>query len=87
MTRPVIDHIVFMNEAEGERVTRRFPPIFDDRLAWAEDVKCPPRCPMACHCHPMVRDETDENMYHKLCTLTVIRAGLVTRREIVGNGQ
>ena len=87
MTRPVIDHIVFMNEASGKWTTRTFLPIFDDRLVWVDDVKCPSLCPFSNHAHPMVKDEEDENAYHKLCTLTVMRAGLVTREEIVGSGQ
>lgn len=84
-TRPVIDHIMFINESSGEWIERNFLPLFDDRLEWAEDVKCPSLCPMACHCHPTVQDEENAGVYHKLCTLTVIRAGLVTREEIIGN--
>jgi ATP adenylyltransferase/5',5'''-P-1,P-4-tetraphosphate phosphorylase II len=81
MNRPVINNIELV--LDGKWITRTFLPLFDDKLAWAEDVKCPPLCPFACHIHPMVRDEVNENMLHKLCTLTVIQAGLVTRKEIV----
>lgn len=34
-------------------------------------------CPLACHPHPMVEDDTDSNSKHKLCTLTVIKAGFL----------
>lgn len=80
--RPVINHVELI--LDGEWVTRTFLPIFDDQLAWAEDVKCS-SCSLACHPHPMVQDEIQEHMHHKLCTLTVIRAGLVTRNEILRN--
>jgi hypothetical protein len=30
----------------------------------------------------MVQDDRDENCYHKLCTLTVIKAGLIREKEI-----
>ena len=34
-------------------------------------------CPLACHPHPMVEDDADSNSKHKLCTLTVIKAGFL----------
>jgi len=81
--RPVIDHVNLI--LDGEWITRTFLPLFDDQLAWAEDVQCGFHCPLACHPHPMVEDEHDENTYHKLCTLTVIKAGLATKAEIIEN--
>ena len=90
--RPVIDHIEIL--IHGELVTRTFLPLFDEVLVWAEDVDgvldgkgCPSSCAFACHVHPMVRDEIRENTLHKLCTLTGIRAGLVTRDEIMSEGR
>ncbi len=80
---PVIDHNRII--IDGQWVKRKIPPIFRDKLAWAENVKCPSLCPFACLAHPMVKDEKDENMYHKLCTLTVIGEGLVMKDEITGN--
>jgi len=85
--RPVINHIALI--IDGEWSTRTFLPLFDDLLVWAEDVGgekgCPSGCPLDNHLHPMVSDELKPNTYHKLCTLTVIRAGLATREEIVGD--
>jgi len=78
--RPIINHIAVI--IDGKWTTRTFLPLFDDLLIWAEDVKCPSECSLACHVHPMVMDEIKPYVYHKLCTITVIRAGLVTRKEI-----
>jgi hypothetical protein len=83
--RPIINHITII--IEGKWTIRTFLPLFDDLLIWAEDAKCPSACSLAYHCHPMVMDETEPLVYHKLCTLTVIRAGLVTKQEIIGNGR
>jgi len=81
MNRPTINHIVL---ARGSGwITRTFLPIFDDQLAWCEDIKCPDYCSLASYPHPMVQDELQEHMYHELCTLTVIKAGLVTKKEII----
>lgn len=75
--RPTINHIYVGNNWE----LRTFLPIFDALLIWAEDMRCPQSCPLATSGHPMVRDERNEHVYHKLCTLTVIKAGLMTRKE------
>ena len=80
--RPIINHVKLF--LDGKWITRTFLPLFDDQLVWAEDVNCPSACSLACHAHPMVEDELRENLYHKLCTLTVIKAGLATRKEIMG---
>lgn len=82
--RPIINNISLI--VDDEWITRTFLPLFDDLLLWAEGVKCGDCCPLACYCHPMVADEHQQHLYHKLCTLTVIRAGLVTRKEIIGVG-
>jgi hypothetical protein len=50
-------------------------------LRWDTDVKCPQYCELAPHCHPMVWDE--HHAGHKLCTLTVIKAGLIKRKELI----
>lgn len=81
--RPTINHIYFGDNWN----LRTFLPIYDAQLIWAEDMKCPSSCSLACHGHPLVRDERDEHTYHKLCSLTVIKAGLATRREIISEGR
>ena len=73
--------------SNGKVVTRTFLPIFDDQLTWAEDAKCGDDCPLACHNHPLVADDVEPHTYHLLCTLTAIRAGLVTKKEIVTGGR
>jgi hypothetical protein len=52
-------------------------------MIWAADAKWCAGCNMASHCHPMVQDEEDENAYHKLCTLTVIKEKLIKATEIM----
>lgn len=85
--RPIIDHIRICTG--GKWITRTFLPFFDDVLIWAEDIDrgkgCPYGCPLSNHAHPCVRDDRDEYCWHKLCTLTVIRAGLMTREEALGD--
>lgn len=80
--RPIINHIELV--LDGKWIMRTFLPLFDDQLAWCEHMKCPDHCSLACYPHPMVQDELQESMHHILCTLTVIKAGLVTRKEIIG---
>ena len=80
--RPIINHIHLVRGSGW--ITRIFLPLFDDQLVWCEDIECPPHCSLATYPHPMVQDELQENLYHKLCTLTVIKAGLATRKEITG---
>jgi len=82
--RPVVDHICFFDE-NGEWVKRTFPPV-QNGLKWAEEVKCPDSCKLAYQCHPLVRDANDEHVYHKLCTLTAIKAGLIRIEDIL-NGE
>jgi len=80
-SRPTINHISLISR--GHWFKRTFLPFYGDQLAWAEDVKCPSGCELATYCHPMVQDEKNPNLYHKLCTLTVIKAGLVAKKEII----
>jgi hypothetical protein len=80
--KPIINHIELVRGSGW--ITRTFLPLFDDQLVWFEHIECPPHCSLACYPHPMVQDELQKNMHHKLCTLTVIKAGLVTRKEIIG---
>lgn len=82
--RPVVDHIVFVGPPDHQWITRGSLPFYDGVLKWAEDVQCPHTCRLASYCHPMVQDETDVDCHHKLCTLTAIKAGIVTEREITG---
>lgn len=77
---PLINHITFIGPS-GKWISRGFLPLYDHILKWAEDMKCPDNCRLAPHCHPMVED--DKHGYHKLCTLTVIKAGLVKEKEII----
>lgn len=60
---------------------RDFLPVYDHVLRWAEGMKCPQGCDLAYHGHPMVWDEHGAG--HKLCTLTVIKAGLIKRKELI----
>lgn len=86
--RPVINHIRFFSPIHRHGwIQRGFLPLYNHVLKWAEDMKCPENCLLACHCHPMVQDERNEYVHHKLCTLTVIRAGLVTWEEITGDNK
>lgn len=80
--KPIINHVSVI--VKGVWITRTFLPLFDNQLMWAENVKCGEGCPLASCCHPMVEDDIDPYCYHKLCTLTVIKAGLITKREIIG---
>ena len=84
--KPIINHIKLVRTSGW--ITRTFLPLFDDQLAWCDEhIECPPHCSLAYYPHPMVEDELQQHLYHKLCTLTVIKAGLVTRKEIIGNGR
>ncbi|OPY74739.1 MAG: hypothetical protein A4E64_02161 [Syntrophorhabdus sp. PtaU1.Bin058] len=76
----VINHITWFGP--GGWHSRGFLPLYANVLKWDTDVKCPNNCPLAPHCHPMVQNENDKNCYHKLCTLTVIKAGLIKKKEI-----
>ena len=80
--RPVISHIAWIGR-DGHWHSRGFLPIYNHVLKWAQDMKCPETCNLAYRCHPMVQDERNSNEYHKLCTLTVIKAGLVKEKEIL----
>jgi len=82
--RPPVNHIWFY-DTEGEWVTRTFPMLDEARVIWAEDVKCPESCKLAFQCHPMVRDGKDENLFHKLCTLSAIKNKIISRSEILGS--
>lgn len=56
---------------------KTFLPFY--RLIWSEDIDkkiCGP-CPLAEYVHPMVR-EGNRHSYRKLCTISVIRNGLLT---------
>lgn len=52
-------------------------------LIWADKIgalcQC---CPLACHPHPMVKDDEKPGLMHKLCTLTVIKAGFLKLDQI-----
>ena len=78
--RPVINHIAWMGP-DIEWHSRYFLPLYDHVLRWDTDVECPETCNMRARCHPMVWDE--HHVGHKLCTLTVIRAGLIKREELI----
>jgi len=52
-------------------------------LILTNDAKWCDGCNMAHRCHPMIQDEKDENAYHKLCTLTVIKERLIKPKEIM----
>jgi len=65
---------------DAEWHTRTFLPLYD--MVWAEDAECGD-CQLAYRCHPMVQDEKNENAYHKLCTLTVIKEKLIKAKEIL----
>ena len=82
--RPVVDHICFFDR-NGEWVKRTFPPVHGC-LRLAEEVQCPDSCLLAYQCHPLVQDAKDKHVYHKLCTLTAIKAGLIRTEEIL-NGE
>lgn len=80
---PAIDHIRII--IDGRWVRRKIPPIFRDKLAWAKDVDCPRCCPYENYPHPLLPSEENENILHRLCTLTVVGTGLVARAEIMGS--
>lgn len=77
---PVINHIAWMGP-DVKWHSRYFLPLYNDILRWAQGMNCPDACDLAYHCHPMVWDE--HHAGHKLCTLTVIRAGLIKREELI----
>ena len=77
---PLINHIAWIGP-DAKWYSRGFLPLFSHLLGWVTDMKCPEKCELAPHCHPMVND--GHGRYHKLCTLTVIKAGLIKRREIM----
>jgi len=83
--RPTINNIHLLTG--GKWITRTFLPIFDKQLIWDDEADCGSCCPLACHVHPLVQDEGNKNVYHKLCTLTALKAGLVTRKEIIEDGR
>lgn len=78
--RPLINHIAWIGP-DGQWHSRGFLPLYSHALRWDTDVKCPRDCKFGPRCHPMVWDEYDRG--HKLCTLTVIKAGLVKERELI----
>ncbi len=83
MNKPIVNHISIL--VNGFWRTQTFLPIFSDQLVWCEDVNdrfCGD-CPLACYAHPMVEDETRKYCYHKLCTLTVIKASLINLKEVL----
>ncbi len=80
--RPTINNISFYDHDHNWR-TRTFLPIFDSILIWAEDAKCD-GCKLDTSCHPLVQDEEDKHCYHKLCTVTAIKAKLISAKEIEG---
>ena len=80
-----INHIFLVTPEGWEK--RKFPPVNSDVLKFDEDIKCPDYCRLAPHHHPMVQDEQDKGTYHKLCSWTAIKAGLVTEREITGEAE
>jgi len=56
-----------------------FFPFFTFTLA--HKMKCGD-CPLAVYNHPLVQDEDDEHSYNKLCTLQVIRSGLLDLKTV-----
>lgn len=80
-----IDHVFLIGTTEWS--VRSFLPLFDDSLVFDTDVRdefCAV-CPLAFYAHPMVRSDYDEHLYHKLCTLTAIKTGIVTLREVLAD--
>lgn len=77
----VINNISFIGRDQEWR-SRTFLPLYDRDLIWADNAKCD-GCKLASRCHPMVQDDEDENCFHKLCTLTVIKAKLIKVNEIL----
>jgi len=79
-----IDRIHYIDVKTGNWVSRNVPPSCISMLSWATDVTgsqgCG-NCRLAYCCHPMVQD--DKNAYHKLCTKTVIRAGLIKAEDVL----
>ena len=78
--RPLINHITWIGP-DGAHHYRGFLPLYNHILKWATDMKCPHDCHLAPRCHPMVDDE--HHVGHKLCTLTVIKAGLIKEKELI----
>ncbi|HNQ64115.1 MAG: hypothetical protein ILNGONEN_02483 [Syntrophorhabdaceae bacterium] len=81
-----IDRIHYIDAKTGNWVSRDVPPACIRMLSWATDVtdsKGCGNCRLSFCCHPMVQD--DKNAYHKLCTKTVIRAGLIKSEDVVVN--
>jgi hypothetical protein len=80
-----IDHVFLIGTTEWS--VRSFLPLFDDSLVFDTDVRdgfCAV-CPLASYAHPMVRSDYDEYSYHKLCTLTAIKTGIVMLREVLAD--
>lgn len=76
---PTINNISFIGR-DREWHTRTFFPFYD--LKFADDVYCG-RCDFCDRPHPMVQDDFDEYCYHKLCTLTVIKAKLINEKDLL----
>ncbi len=82
--RPLINHITWIGP-DGKWHSRGFLPLYDHILKWDTDVKCPEDCRLAPRCHPMVQGDRDGvwSVQYKLCTLTVIKAGLIKEKELI----
>ena len=68
----------------GSWETHTFSPLFDATFVWCSDVLhsfCQ-TCSLGCYCHPLVRDPENENMFHKLCTLSVAKVGLIDLKHL-----
>lgn len=70
----------FYYGTEWERTN--FLPFFSFTLA--HEMKCGD-CPLAAYMHPMVQFEDKAHSYNKLCTLQVIRAGLLDLKTVFGD--
>jgi len=80
----MIDHVFLMRADEW--YVRSFLPLFDDHLVFCSDVDdefCRRVCPLASYVHPMVQEKSDRHAYQKLCTLTVIKTGIVKIKEVL----
>lgn len=83
-SKPPIDH--YETFTNGEWRIFSFLPIFSG-LKWAQempDAFCA-ECPFACYHHPMVRDVNNKYKSHKLCTLFVVKAGLIDIKTVFGD--
>jgi hypothetical protein len=78
--KPLINHIAWIGP-DGEWHYRGFLPLYNHVLKWAVDMNCPQSCQLAPRCHPMV--DNGKGAYHKLCTLTAIKAGLIKEKELI----